>query len=1097
MARKRKDKPRFAGRIEVLEDRRVMSVDPLVDLLPPVDQFGANDPPAVEQHVEQPALGQPDFWIDASNQISLDDYLQQIDQMLASAHNLTGWYSVQQNYGFTGRGQTVAVIDSGIAYNHFALGGGLGANYRVVGGWDFTEENDSNPYDDGPNGSHGTHVSGIIGNNSTSNPGVATGVDFVGLRVFNDAGSGFFSWIENALRWVHDNRNSFANPITTVNLSLGVSSWNELTIPGWANLEDEFAQLKADGIFISVSAGNSFASFNTPGLSYPAASPYVVPVMSTNDAGVMSSYSQRLSRAIAAPGESIASTVPDYAGNNNGVADDFAFKSGTSMAAPYVAGAAVLIRQAMQFAGMTNITQDTIYNHMMATADTFFDAFTNQSYKRLNLGRAIDVLMPADDFGSTAAAAYNLGSMTGPLSINGKIAKLNDVDCFSFTAATTGKVTFSATCSAGMTPTWQVWNATALPGSAGTVSFNVVAGQTYTVGISSPASLGSYALTGQMDSTGFTFTDWGGIGFTEVNDVSTSGERWYRVQATRTGVLTAMASFNAAGGSVNLAFYNTNLQLLANGTTSGGQARADLNASANSQYYIRVTGTNADVDFKLANLLSQTGTTVTVGGTAGDDAYILATGGSHWLSVNGVSYGFALSAVKQINIDGGAGNDSLIFYGSAAAETVTLRAGSMTVASAGLNSTSANIETLWADGGGGADVAIFYDSAGNDNLQLAPRWAKFYYAGGASSGASGFNNVTAYATAGFDYVDMYDTAGNDTVSLWFNRVLLTGGGVTNDVWGFDLVAAHAWAGGADRATFYDSAGNDTFTAFPTSAQMNGAAYSNRVDGFKQTTAVGGAGGTDAAVLYDSTGDDSLQLAPNYANFRYANGTTTIATGYSQVTAYASTGFDFVDLWDSSGNDVVTLWPDRGLFVGGGATNDVRGFDLVVAHSVAGGVDSATMYDSTGNDGLVLAPKYGRFTYAGGAAVGAIGFANVLAYATSGFDFVDMYDSAGNDTVSMWADRTLFTGGGATNDVRGFKAVAVHGVCGGYDTAWLYDSAGNDAVAALAWGAYMQGGSYYNAVRGFDRVTATKQNGGTDTASVAATDYLFSLIGAWV
>ena len=114
---------------------------------------------------------------------------------------------------------------------------------------------------------------------------MAPGVDLVGLRVFNDAGQGYFSWVENALRWVHKNRNSFANPITAINLSLGVSTWNAATIPDWANLEDEFAQLKADGIFIAVSAGNSFASYNTPGLSYPAASPYVVPVMSTDDNG--------------------------------------------------------------------------------------------------------------------------------------------------------------------------------------------------------------------------------------------------------------------------------------------------------------------------------------------------------------------------------------------------------------------------------------------------------------------------------------------------------------------------------------------------------------------------------------------------------------------------------------------------------------------------------------------------------------------------------------------------------------------------------------------------------------------------------------------
>ena len=57
------------------------------------------------------------------------------------------------------------------------------------------------------------------------------------------------------------------------------------------------------------------------------------------------------------------------------------------MAAPYVAGAAVIIRQAMQFVGMTNITQDMIFNHMMANADTLFDAATNLSYKRLNLKR--------------------------------------------------------------------------------------------------------------------------------------------------------------------------------------------------------------------------------------------------------------------------------------------------------------------------------------------------------------------------------------------------------------------------------------------------------------------------------------------------------------------------------------------------------------------------------------------------------------------------------------------------------------------------------------------------------------------------------------
>ena len=59
------------------------------------------------------------------------------------------------------------MIDSGIAWDHVALSGGLGTGYRVVGGWDFAE-NDADPYDDGPSGFHGTHVAGIIGSSNST-----------------------------------------------------------------------------------------------------------------------------------------------------------------------------------------------------------------------------------------------------------------------------------------------------------------------------------------------------------------------------------------------------------------------------------------------------------------------------------------------------------------------------------------------------------------------------------------------------------------------------------------------------------------------------------------------------------------------------------------------------------------------------------------------------------------------------------------------------------------------------------------------------------------------------------------------------------------
>src|SRR5687768_10301846 len=117
-------------RMEQCEDRQMMAADIAIN-----------------------ALGEPDFYIDPAYLQSLADIAisQQgtldnpLYQNAATAHDLTGFTSALSNYGLTGKGQTVVVIDSGIAYDHLALGSGFGSNYRVVGGWDFAE-NDANPY---------------------------------------------------------------------------------------------------------------------------------------------------------------------------------------------------------------------------------------------------------------------------------------------------------------------------------------------------------------------------------------------------------------------------------------------------------------------------------------------------------------------------------------------------------------------------------------------------------------------------------------------------------------------------------------------------------------------------------------------------------------------------------------------------------------------------------------------------------------------------------------------------------------------------------------------------------------------------------------
>ncbi len=482
-------------RFETYEEKLALSAHPVGELLPETQTDGSLEhhygdlTPAeavtpVGDFNLNPRLTKPTPGDGGPGNGGLGD----IRTQLGAAHRVTGVHDVHDLYGFDGTGQTVAIIDSGIAYDHDALGGGIGASYRVVGGWDFAE-NDANPYDDGPAGFHGTHVAGIVGSEDLVNRGVAPGADLVALRVFDDNGAGYFSWVEDALQWVHDNRHAFQNPITTVNLSLG-TNWNGDSIPDWATLEEELSQLHEDGIFVAVSAGNSFADFQTAGLSYPAASSHVVPVASVDDSGFFSSFSQRNERVLAAPGSDITSTVPDYIFGADGNLNDFGTASGTSMASPYVAGTAALVRQAMEFVGRTEITSETIYDHLRATADLFYDATTNASYHRINVQAALDELMPEDEFGSTVGTAHTLHVATGQTSVSGAIGTLGDVDYFSFVASETGTATVRVAARQHLVPEIK------LVGSAATTSnvttFDVVRGERYTFSLRSTEGLGHY-----------------------------------------------------------------------------------------------------------------------------------------------------------------------------------------------------------------------------------------------------------------------------------------------------------------------------------------------------------------------------------------------------------------------------------------------------------------------------------------------------------------------------------------------------------------------------------------------------------------------------
>jgi len=148
----------------------------------------------------------------------------------------------------TGQGMRVAVIDTGIDYNHPDLGGGFGPGYKVVDGYDFVN-NDTDPMDD--NG-HGTHCAGIVAASGTLQ-GVAPDATLYGYKVLDQSGFGWFSEIIAGIERAAD---PDADPSTddavdVISLSLG----------GFGS-PDDAASLAVDaavdqGVVVVVAVGNT------------------------------------------------------------------------------------------------------------------------------------------------------------------------------------------------------------------------------------------------------------------------------------------------------------------------------------------------------------------------------------------------------------------------------------------------------------------------------------------------------------------------------------------------------------------------------------------------------------------------------------------------------------------------------------------------------------------------------------------------------------------------------------------------------------------------------------------------------------------------
>jgi subtilisin family serine protease len=215
-----------------------------------------------------------------------------------------------QSTGLTGAGVKIAIVDSGVDYDH----PDLAANY--LGGYDFVN-NDADPKDDN---SHGTHVAGTIlaPDNGIGVLGAAPEADFFALKVLDASGYCYYSDVAAAIDWAVENNADI------VTMSLGGSSYS-------TTMQNACDNAYSKGVVIVAAAGNT----GTSGVLYPAAYDTVIAVAATdsnNNRASWSTYGSQIE--LSAPGVSVYSTMP-----NSG----YGYKSGTSMATPHVAGAIALL----------------------------------------------------------------------------------------------------------------------------------------------------------------------------------------------------------------------------------------------------------------------------------------------------------------------------------------------------------------------------------------------------------------------------------------------------------------------------------------------------------------------------------------------------------------------------------------------------------------------------------------------------------------------------------------------------------------------------------------------------------------------------------
>ncbi|MBC7475861.1 MAG: S8 family serine peptidase [Candidatus Sericytochromatia bacterium] len=275
------------------------------------------------------------------------------------SNSIAGWAAAKGKVQDT----IIAVTDTGADVTHPDLKDKAVAGYSAYPGDPETKDLQG----------HGTHCFGIaaaMGNNAIGVAGVAMfpNIRVQPVKVLNSQGSGTYAAVADGMLW------AATHGAKVISMSLGGPSSSKA-------MEDAVATAVKNDVLVIVAMGNA----GTDDMSYPAGIIGVMAVGATDSADKIAGFSQFGKHiSVAAPGVNILSTFPQY---KNGIGQmNYGSISGTSMATPFVAGLAGLIRSTNPSLTAAQ-TRSIIEKSADDLGDKGFDV--HYGWGRVNVGKAL------------------------------------------------------------------------------------------------------------------------------------------------------------------------------------------------------------------------------------------------------------------------------------------------------------------------------------------------------------------------------------------------------------------------------------------------------------------------------------------------------------------------------------------------------------------------------------------------------------------------------------------------------------------------------------------------------------------------------------